>query len=169
MKDFRMKGIEAKDGIVTLFGERIVFVPPNVISLLGQIYGQGSKPLLKYLGKKMGRRLIETWEEHLRPKTIEQLTDIFTEMVSTSGWGKLSLETIKRNERNEEEGFIFKLENNIAKLDNSRDICYFVSGLLSGFGEFALYSAQVTEIQCSIIEPDKNVCIFEVTKRNIDF
>lgn len=165
MKDFKMKGLESKDGKVSLFGERIVFVPPSIITLLGQIYGEGSKPLLKYLGKKMGRRLIENWEEHLRPKTLEQLTDIFLDMVSTSGWGKFKAEKIS------EEEITIKLEYNISKGEEnlSRDICYFINGLLSGFGEFALYSAQVTEIECSVINSDIKACKFVVKKRNIDF
>lgn len=165
MKDLRMKGLESKNGEVKLFGERIVFIPPNIISLLGQIYGEGSSPILKYLGKKMGRRLIETWEEHLRPKSIEQLTKIFLEMESTSGWGSFSLEKISEDE------IVVNLTHNIAKDvgSNTRDICYFISGLLSGFGEFALYSAQVTEEDCSIIDPDKDTCKFVIKKRNIDF
>lgn len=157
MKDLKMKGLEiTKDGRVTLFDERILFVPPSIISLLGQIYGEGSKPLLKYLGKKMGRRLIETWEDHLRPKTLEQLTKIFVDMVSTSGWGRFSVENVS------EETITIKLENNIGSNDGA-DISYFISGLLSGFGEFALYSAQVS------VESSDDIMIFQIKKRNIDF
>ena len=160
-----MKGLESKDGIVKLFDERIVFIPPGIITLLGQIYGEGAKPLLKYLGKKMGRRLIETWEEHLRPKTLDQLTEIFLDMVSTSGWGNLSPVKISEQE------IIVKLENNIGNSEgnSSKDICNFIGGLLSGFGEFALYSAQVSEEECSITNPEKNACVFSIRKRNIEF
>ncbi|MBD3351368.1 MAG: hypothetical protein GF364_07765 [Candidatus Lokiarchaeota archaeon] len=161
MKDLKMKGLESKDGVVKLFGERIVFIPPSIISLLGQIYGEGASPLLKYLGKKMGRRLIEMWEEHLRPKTLEQLTEIFLDMQSTSGWGSFSAEKIS------EEEIIVKLEHNIGKAmtGNSTHIDYFISGLLSGFGEFALYSAQVTIKDTE----EENSTEFVVKKRNIDF
>jgi len=157
-----MKGLEAKEGIVKLFDERIVFVPPTIITLLGQIYGEGASPLLKYLGKKMGRRLIETWEEHLRPKTLEQLTNIFLDMISTSGWGNFKLEQII-----DEEKIVVKLENNIGKVHGgpSMYIDYFISGLLAGFGEFALYSAQV-----SIEDGDDELStIFSIIKRRIDF
>jgi len=163
MKDFRMKGIESKDGIVRLFGERIVFIPPNIISLLGQIYGDGSKPLLKYLGKKMGRRLIENWEEHIRPNNIQELCSIFLEMMSTSGWGHFTVEEIS------EDMIIVSLKHNISQEEGSftKDICYFLNGLLTGFGDFALYNAVVTEYECSLTNTSTNACRFIIQKRNI--
>lgn len=159
-----MKGLESKDGILRLFGERTVFIPPNIITLLGQIYGEGSNPLLKYLGKKMGRRLIENWEEHLRPKNLEQLTEIFLDMVGNSGWGNFYSEKISEDE------IIIRLDDNIAKEEgnHSRDICYFINGLLSGFGEFAFYSAQVIEQDCSVIDNTVPSCRFIIKKRNIE-
>ncbi len=185
MKDLKMKGLESKDGRVKLFDERVVFIPPNIISLLGQIYGEGSKPLLKYLGKKMGRRLIETWEDHLRPKTLDQLVDIFLDMVSVSGWGIFS---VLREETSEEDAIfsklgqiygekeeisedkiVVKLNYNISREEGSfRDICNFICGLLTGFGEFALYSAQVTEIKCSVVDPNEDSCVFLIEKREIE-
>ena len=105
----------------------------------------------------MGRRLIETWEEHLRPKNLENLTKIFVDMVSTSGWGRFSAENVS------EETITIKLENNIGSNEGA-DIGYFISGLLSGFGEFALYSAHVSEIDSS-----DNTMVFQIKKRNIDF
>ncbi len=164
MKDFRMKGIESKDGIVRLFGERIVFIPPNIISLLGQIYGDGSKPLLKYLGKKMGRRLIENWEEHIRPQNIEELTKIFLEMMSASGWGLFTAEEIS------EDLIVISLKHNISQEEGSftKDICYFLSGLLTGFGDFALYNVKVDESDCSLTSTNTEVCRFVIQKRNIE-
>lgn len=164
MKDFKMKGIESKEGIVKLFGERIVFIPPNIISLLGQIYGDGSKPLLIYLGKKMGRRLIETWEEAIRPNTLEELTTLFLDMMSASGWGLFTAEVIS------EDLIVVTLKNNISQEEGSftKDICYFISGLLTGFGDFALYNAYVVESDCSLIETTADVCRFEILKRKID-
>ena len=97
MKDLKMKGLEFKDGIVKLFDEGVVFISPNLISLLGQIYGEGSKPLLKYLGKKMGRRLIENWEDHLRPKNLKQLSGIFLDMINMLGWGNFSILEMNEN------------------------------------------------------------------------
>lgn len=163
MKDFKMKGIESKDGIVRLYGERIVFIPPNIISLLGQIYGDGSKPLLKYLGKKMGRRLIENWEDHLRPKTIQELTTIFLDMMSASGWGLFTAEVIT------DEQIIVTLKHNISQEEGSftKDICYFISGLLTGFGDFVLYNSKVEELNCSLIDTSVGGCRFEIQKRKI--
>jgi predicted hydrocarbon binding protein len=164
MKDFKMKGIESKDGIVKLFGERIVFIPPNIISLLGQIYGDGSKPLLKYLGKKMGRRLIETWEEHIQPNTIEELTNLFLDMMSASGWGLFTAELIS------DELIVITLKYNISQEEGSftKDICYFINGLLTGFGDFALYNVNVTESDCSLTDTNNEVCRFEIQKRKIE-
>ncbi|MBN2154963.1 MAG: hypothetical protein JW776_02840 [Candidatus Lokiarchaeota archaeon] len=164
MKDFRMRGIESKDGIVKLFGERIVFVPPNIISLLGQIYGEGSKPLLKYLGKKMGRRLIENWEEHVRPNNLEELTTLFLDMISATGWGLFTAEEIS------EERVIINLKNNVSQEEGSfsKDICFFLSGLLTGFGDFSLYNVKVEELDCSIVDPDSDVCRFLIEKREVE-
>ncbi len=164
MKDFKMKGIESKDGIVKLFGERIVFVPPNMISLLGQIYGDGSKPLLKYLGKKMGRKLIENWEEHIRPNTVQELTSLFLDMMSASGWGLFTAEEVS------ESVIVVSLKHNISQEEGSftKDICYFLSGLLTGFGDFALYNVKVVETECSLTEPNSDICKFVIEKRDIE-
>ena len=164
MKDFKMKGIESKEGIVKLFGERIVFIPPNIVSLLGQIYGSGSKPLLKYLGKKMGRKLIENWEEHIRPKNLEDLTTIFLDMMSASGWGHFTAEEVSDTQ------IIVSLKYNISQEEGSytKDICYFLSGLLTGFGDFALYNAKVEESDCSLVDSRADVCRFIIHKRNIE-
>jgi len=162
MKDLKMKGLEFKDGVVKLFDERVVFISPNLISLLGQIYGEGSKPLLKYLGKKMGRRLIENWEEHLHPKNLKQLAGIFLEMLNMLGWGNFSI--VEMNE----EKMVFDLKHNISKMDSivSSDVCFFISGFLIGFGDFAFYSVNIDENTCSVIDKDKTTCTFVLQKSN---
>lgn len=164
MKDLKIKGLESKDGIVKLFDERIVFIPPSIITLLGQIYGEGSVPILKYLGKKMGRRLIETWEEHLRPKTLENLTEIFIDMVSASGWGNFSIIEMSSQK------IQIKLSYNISREEEnpSQDICYFITGLLTGFGDFAFYSSKVIEAKCSIANQSETSCIFIIENRNVE-
>jgi predicted hydrocarbon binding protein len=160
-KEFKMKGIEYKDGSISLYDERVVLFPPYIISLLGSIYGQGSKSLLVYLGKKMGRLLAENWEEHLRPKSLEQLTEIFFTMTGAAGWGNFSVEKVSENE------IIVKLNDNIALSDENplNHICDFISGYLSGFGEFAFYSAQVIESKCSILDRSNTACEFKIIKR----
>lgn len=163
MKDLKLKGLEYSDGIYRLFNQRFVFFPPQIIDLLSSIYGEGVKPLLIWLGKKMGRVLIEIWEENLKPKTLEDLTDIFCEMFSNMGWGKIEPHEIT------EEVIILKLYNNISSYmeNNFKYICYFISGILSGFGEFALYRASVSEIECMIIDMEKRCCIFKIEKKRI--
>jgi predicted hydrocarbon binding protein len=164
LKDLKIKGLESKDGIVKLFDERIVFIPPSIITLLGQIYGEGSVPILKYLGKKMGRRLIETWEEHLHPKTLENLTEIFIDMVSASGWGNFSIVEMSSQK------IQIKLSYNISREEEnpSQDICYFITGLLTGFGDFAFYSSKVIEAKCSITNQSETSCIFIIENRNVE-
>jgi predicted hydrocarbon binding protein len=155
------KGLEYRDGEIKLFDERVVLFPPNFISLLGSVYGQGSKPLLVYLGKKIGRFLVERWEESARPKDLNQLVNIFFEMTGMAGWGNFTIENVNDNE------ITVVLKDNIA-LSEERPtsyICDFLLGYLSGFGEFALYSASVVESQCSIIDKSKNSCVFKIQKR----
>ena len=161
MKTMKLRGVKVKDGVIDLFDERIVLMPPNIIDLLAQVYGEGSKSLLIFLGKKMGRKMIENWEEHLRPKTLEQLTNIFTSFMSTAGWGQI--ETVKVTE----EEIILRVYNVVStKLSTpTKHICYFLSGNFSGFGEFALYRAQVDETKCMIEDPSIDYCEFSIKKR----
>jgi predicted hydrocarbon binding protein len=160
-KDFKLKGIEYKDGTLKLYEERVVLFPPNIISLLGSVFGQGSKPLLVYLGKKMGRKLVETWEEHLRPKTLQSLTEIFINMTKAAGWGNFFIEKIEDNE------IIVKLQDNIASSEENKlnHICDFLSGYLTGFGEYAMYDAKVIETRCSVTDELNEYCEFHIQKR----
>ena len=161
MKTFKMRGINVKEGVIDLYGERVVLLPPDLINLLASVYGEGSKSILVFLGKKMGRRLSETWEEHLKPKTLEDLTKIFCQFVSTGGWGELEPEKISEDE------IIVKVSYNIAtEIDPpTKHICYFLNGILSGFGEFALYRASVEESECSI-EGKTDKCVFIIKKKS---
>lgn len=156
-----MRGIKIKDGVVDLYDERIVLMPPTIIDLLAQVYGEGSKSLLIFLGKKMGRKMIENWEEHLRPKSLEQLTEIFTSFMSTEGWG--TFEAVKITE----EEIIIQVRDVISKKlpTPTQHICYFLNGNMAGFGEFALYRAQVDETQCQIEDPDVEYCEYVIKKR----
>jgi predicted hydrocarbon binding protein len=160
-KEFKMKGIEFKDGIVKLYDERVVLFPPNIISLLGSVFGQGSKPLLVYLGKKMGRLLAENWEEHLRPKSLGELAEIFFGMTGAAGWGNFSVEKVTEDE------IVIKLKDNIALTEEQplNHICDFLSGYLAGFGEFAMYSAQVSETSCSVLNKGQECCEFKIMRR----
>ncbi len=160
MKQFKMRGIDYKDGVIDLYEDRVVLLPPDLINLLSSVYGEGSKSILVFLGKKMGRRMSETWEEHLRPKTLEDLTKIFCQFMSTGGWGELEPDKIT------EEEIIVKVNYNIAAEIEppTRHICYFLNGILSGFGEFALYRASVEEVEC-MVEGKKEKCVFVIKKK----
>ncbi|GAB4305829.1 MAG: hypothetical protein Kow0069_02090 [Promethearchaeota archaeon] len=161
MKSFKMRGIQSKDGVVELYDERIVLMPPTIIDLLAQVYGEGSKSLLIFLGKKMGRKMIENWDDHLRPKTLEQITRIFTEFMSTGGWGQM--EPVKITE----EEIVVQVKNVVStKLPNAtKHICYFINGNLAGFGEYTLYRAQVEETKCSLDDPNLDYCEYSIKKR----
>jgi len=163
MKDLKLKGLEYSEGIYKLFNQRFVFFPPQIIDLLSSIYGEGVKPLLVWLGKKMGRILIETWEENLKPKNLEELTNLFCEMFNNMGWGRFEPQDISENV------IILKLHYNISSYleNNFKYICYFLSGVLSGFGEFALYRATVSEIECMIMNSEKDCCIFKIEKKEM--
>lgn len=155
------KEIEFRDGEIRIFDERAILFPPNIISLLGSIYGQGSKPILVFLGKKIGRFLVERWEEASSPKDLNDLVKLFFEMTSAAGWGTFQIEKISENE------IIIKLSENIALAEDrpSPFICDFLTGYLTGFGEYALFSAKVTEIHCSILDKSQKSCEFKITKR----
>lgn len=152
------KGLEFRDGEIKLFDERVVLFPPSVISLLGSVYGQGSKPLMVYLGKKIGRFLVERWEEAARPKNLNQLVEVFFEMTGLSGWGTFKIESVSDQE------IICELRDNVALSEDrpNTHICDFLTGYLSGLGEFAYFSAKVTEMSCSITDKSHAACEFRI-------
>lgn len=149
-----------KNGVINFFGERIALFPPNLIPLFSSIYGDGAKSLLVFLGKKMGRRMIEIWDESLKPNTLEQLTTIFSSYMSTSGWGKFDPVLITEHE------IILNVKHNVCEeLDiHTKHICYFLKGLLLGFGEYALYRADVNELECTN-ENENGMCVFSIKKK----
>jgi len=160
VKAFKNQGINVKNGVLDFFGERIVLFPPSIISLFSSIYGEGAMSLLVFLGKKMGRRMSENWDENLRPITLEQFTTIFCQILSTCGWGKFEPVLITEQE------IVVHIEHNVSEELEvlSKHICYFIRGLLLGFGEYALYRADVQELDCSI-ESEKKHCVFEIRKK----
>ncbi|OLS13351.1 MAG: hypothetical protein RBG13Loki_3038 [Promethearchaeota archaeon CR_4] len=160
MKEFNKQVNYTKDGVIDFFGERIVLFPPDIISLLSTVYGQGAEALLVFLGKKMGRRMSEKWEESLKPVTLEQFTNLFCQFISTCGWGRFDPVEIS------EQTIVVNIKHNITEeLDiPTKHICYFIKGLLLGFGEYALYRADVQEIDCTTENKNKT-CVFEIRKK----
>jgi len=160
MKNLKIKGLKYNKGKYELFSDRFVFFPPKLIDILSSIYGEGVKSLLVWLGKKTGWALIQKWEENLKPKSLNDLVNQFTSIMNNQGWGHFVPKKIS------EDLIIIELYNNISsKLENSpKYFCYFITGILTGFGEFALYRSNVLESKCSIENLQNENCEFKIQK-----
>jgi predicted hydrocarbon binding protein len=160
MKSIKLKGLKYNKGKYNLYNERFVFFPPKLINILSSIYGEGVKSLLVWLGKKAGWKLIQEWEEQLKIKDLEDLIENFIEILNNQGWGKFVAENIS------EELIVINLKHNISSEleSDSRFICYFITGLLNGFGEFALYKVKTYENKCCIEDPEADYCKFTIEK-----
>lgn len=161
MKNLKMKSLKYSRGRYEFFDDRVVMFPPQIIDVLSSIYGEGVKSLLVWLGKKAGWTLISRWEEVLKPKSLNDLTKQFMGIISQIGLGRFSTKQVS------EEVIIVEHHSNISlQLDSkSKYYCYFVQGLLIGFGEFALYKVDVKETQCSIDNKDLKNCEYLITKK----
>lgn len=160
MKSLKIKGISFDDGIISLYNERVVLFPPQIIGLLSSIYGEGAEPLLVFLGKKLGRTMIEKWDDEVKPKDLEQITELFTDIFSATGWGQL----IARDVSNDQ--IVFQLLNNVsASLDiPSKFIDYFITGYIQGFSEYVYYKARVQETLCMNDDDSLDFCQWVVQK-----
>ncbi|MHA1438529.1 MAG: hypothetical protein ACTSPD_13220 [Promethearchaeota archaeon] len=160
MRNLKIKGFKYNKGRYDLFNTRIVFFPPQIVDILSSIYGEGVKSLLVWLGKKAGWNLIQNWEENLKPKTLEDLVNHFCNIFSNQGWGRFIPKQIS------EDMIIIEIHHNISlELENkSKYFCYFITGILTGFGEFALYRVNVIELNCCLEEPDINYCEYKIEK-----
>lgn len=160
MRNLKLKGLKYDKGKYDLYDERFVFFPPQIIDILSSIYGEGVKSLLVWLGKKVGWALIQNWDDHLKSKTLSDLVNQFCSIVSNHGWGIFNPKQISDNL------IVIELQHNISNnLNNkSKYICYYITGLLAGFGEYALYKVNVIENNCSIEDPGLNSCEFRIEK-----
>jgi len=160
MKNLKLKGLKYNKGKYTLFNDRFVFFPPKLINVLSSIYGEGVKSLLVWLGKKAGWKLIQNWESELDPKNLQDLVEKFTEIINHQGWGQFIISDISEN------SIIFELHHNISSLldSESKYICYFINGLLTGFGEYALYRVNTSETKCCFENSDIDFCEFQIQK-----
>jgi len=158
MRNLKIKGLKFNKGKYHLFNDRFVFFPPQVIDILSSIYGEGVKSLLVWLGKKAGWRLIQNWDENIKPKTLEDLVDQFCNLLSSHGWGRFIPTEIS------ETIILVKLFRNISsELENkSKYFCYFITGLLTGFGEFALYRVNVSETLCCLEDLTLDYCEYRI-------
>lgn len=160
MRNLKLKGLKYTKGKYQLYDDRFVFFPPQLIDILSSIYGEGVKSLLVWLGKKAGWKLIQSWEENLKPKTLDDLVSQFCNILNNHGWGHFLPKEVS------EETIIIELYHNISsELDNkSKYFCFFIAGLLTGFGEFALYSINVKEESCCLEDNSLDSCSFKIEK-----
>ena len=160
MKNLKLKGLKFAKGKYQLFNDRFAFFPPQIIDILASIYGEGVKSLLVWLGKKTGWRLIQSWEENLKPKSLDDLVNQFTNILSNHGWGRFVPKIIS------DDLILIDLNHNISsELENkSKYFCYFITGLLTGFGEFALYRVNVSENQCCLEDLNLDFCEYKIER-----
>ena len=160
MKNLKLKGLKYEKGSYQLFNERFVFFPPQIIDVFSSIYGEGVKSLLVWLGKKAGWALIQDWDENLKSKTLNDLVGQFCNILSNHGWGRFIPENVS------DDMITIELYHNVStELNNkSKYICYYITGILAGFGEYALYRVNVTEVECHIENPDQESCHFKIEK-----
>jgi len=160
MKSFKLKGIESANGVIKLFDERVVLFPPSIIGLLSSIYGEGAEPLLVFLGKKLGRNMIEKWDFELKPKNVKEITEIFTDLFSATGWGQLIARDVS------DEQAVFQLMHNVSRSLEipSKFIDYFITGYITGFAEYIYYKAKVQETLCMIDDESLDFCQWVVNK-----
>jgi predicted hydrocarbon binding protein len=160
MRNLKLKGLKYNKGKYALYDNRFIFFPPQIIDILSSIYGEGVKSLLVWLGKKAGWALIQNWDEHLKSKTINDLVSQFCNILSNHGWGKFIAKQIS------EDLIIIEIYHNVSTVleGNSKNVCYFLTGLLTGFGEYVLYRVNVTESECSINNSTLESCKFKIEK-----
>ncbi|MFX1236592.1 MAG: hypothetical protein ACFFAS_11840 [Promethearchaeota archaeon] len=159
-----MTGLKYHTGKYELFDDRFVFTPPQIIDILASIYGEGVVSLLVWLGKRAGREMVQNWDTKLKPKTISDLTKQFLGTMSQLGWGNFKVKAIT------EDQIVISHESNIAlEMDNPQKfMCYFIKGILSGFGEYAMYQPNtrisVYETQCVIDDQNAKNCEYRITR-----
>jgi len=160
MRNLKLKGLKYNKGKYLLYNDRFVFFPPQIIDILSSIYGEGVKSLLVWLGKKKGWTLIQNWEENVKPKSLEDLINQFFNLLSNHGWGKFVPKQIS------DDLIIINLYHNISsELENkSKYFCYFITGILTGIGEFALYRVNVNENKCCLEDLNLNFCEFKIDR-----
>ena len=160
MRNLKLKGLKYNKGKYDLYDERFVFFPPQIIDILSSIYGEGVKSLLVWLGKKAGWLLIQNWDENLKPKSLNDLVNQFCSILSNHGWGRFTPQKISDNL------IVIELHHNITNdLNNkSKYICYYITGILAGFGEFALYKVNTIENTCCIEDSNFKTCEFRIEK-----
>lgn len=160
MKNLKLKGLKYDHGKFELYDDRFIFFPPQIVNILSEIYGEGVKSLLVWLGKKAGWNLIQKWEENLNPKTLEDLVNIFCEIMNNQGWGRFDPMEINKDK------IIIHHTHNISNQLKTKKkyFCYYITGILTGFGEFALYRVKINETNCCVDNAELEKCTYEIIK-----
>ncbi|MFW9829048.1 MAG: hypothetical protein ACFFEY_15840 [Candidatus Thorarchaeota archaeon] len=160
MRNIKLKGLKYNKGKYYLFDDRFVFFPPQIIDILSSIYGEGVKSLLVWLGKKAGWKMVQNWDENLNPKTLDDLINQSATILSNLGWGRFVPKQVT------EDLIIINLFHNISsQLENkSKYFCFFITGILTGIGEFALYKVSVSETQCSLEDLNLDFCEYKIER-----
>jgi len=162
MKNLKFKGLKYSSGKYELYTTRFVFFPPQIIEILSSIYGEGVKSLLVWLGKKAGWNLSQTWEENIRPKSLDDLVNQFCNSLNNQGWGYFVPKEIT------DSSIIIEVYHLISSQleteTKTKYICYYLTGILAGFGEFALYRVSVNENKCCIEDPSSVYCEFKIER-----
>lgn len=161
MRNLKLKGLKYENGKYYLYDNRYIFFPPQIIEVLSSIYGEGVKSLLVWLGKKAGWSLIQDWDDNLKSKTLNDLVNNFCNILSNQGWGAFIPKQIS------DEKVIIELDYNVSNelSTKSRYVCYYITGILSGFGEYALYRVNVIEEICCVENPNEKECKFIIQKK----
>jgi predicted hydrocarbon binding protein len=89
---------------------------------------------------------------------LNDLVNQFTNILGNHGWGRFDPKKISKD------SIVIDLHHNISsELENkSKYFCYFITGLLAGFGEFALYRVNVVETQCCLEDLNLEHCEFRI-------
>jgi predicted hydrocarbon binding protein len=161
MRNLKLKGLKYNKGKYVLYRNRFIFFPPQIIDILSSIYGEGVKSLLVWLGKKAGWALIQDWDENLKSKTLNDLVSNFCSILSNHGWGNFVPKQIS------DDKIVISLSYNVSSelSTKSKYICFYITGILTGFGEYALYRVNVIEKICCIEDPIKNECEFIIQQK----
>jgi len=160
MRNLKIKGLKYNKGKYVLYDNRFIFFPPQIIDILSSIYGEGVKSLLVWLGKKAGWALIQDWDENLKSKSLNDLVNHFCGIISTHGWGRFIPKQVS------EDLILIQVYHNVSsELEGTaKNICYFLTGLLTGFGEYALYRVNIFESECCITNPNLDSCEFKIER-----
>ena len=110
----------------------------------------------------MGGRMIENWETSIKAQHVKAVIDSVLPIFKHQWLESFEVKKV------EEKEIVIRVSHNIAgEMEPiTKHICYFLNGIMLGFGEFALYRAKVDEVEC-LVDTHKDSCLFSI-KKNLD-